>query len=340
MADSIQRRYKNFPPGWDHIRVPVSSRRAALAGLSLYAACRPRALWGQRVAWVCVAIFGPRTLPGRSLTWVPMASLEWVELAETWRRELGAFDEVTGFARLDVHRGGLALLLLRKGSPIAFVKVHHGTGGSILNERRALEAVSKCRPRSFQAPELIQSGFLHGWHYLAAAPLPLGLHRPPRHPPLQAILEEIEGALTQMPRPAGTPEHWRPMHGDFAPWNLRRCAGKSLYLAGKSLYLMDWENAGWGPPNADEVFYRAADAALKNTLPDRSAAAAAANADEAIRFWRGRVAADADNDRDRRLARSLRAALQHMARFPQLGETQSTQAGNPALIVDDLGRSR
>src|SRR4051812_25209257 len=101
MADTMAPRYKDFPPGWNHIKVPMSSRRAALAGLSLYAACRPTALWSQRVAWVCIKIFGPRALPGRSVNWGALARPEWMELSEVWRRELGRFDEVAGFARVD-----------------------------------------------------------------------------------------------------------------------------------------------------------------------------------------------------------------------------------------------
>ena len=45
------------------------------------------------------------------------------------------------------------------------------------------------------------------------------------------------------------------MHGDFTPWNLRSSRTRALSL-------VDWEDAGWGPPDADEVLYRAVSAAL------------------------------------------------------------------------------
>ncbi len=33
--------YKDFPPGWGHIKVPLSSRRAAIAALGLYSPLSP-----------------------------------------------------------------------------------------------------------------------------------------------------------------------------------------------------------------------------------------------------------------------------------------------------------
>lgn len=292
-------RYKDFPPGWGHIKVPVSSRQAAIAGLGLYSPCRRRALWAQWAARACVALFGPIALPGRSFPWVPTSRTAWRELSDAWRRELGAFDEIAGYSRLRNSRPGLALLLLRGGSPIAFVKLRQGDCGSLANERRALDAVWSYRPRAFQVPEPLTLGTAGSWHYLVAAPLAPGLHRPPRNPPLRAIVAEVEAALAGLPRPVETPDHWRPMHGDFAPWNLRQVRGESLVL-------IDWEDAGWAPPGADEVFYQATRAALGHRHPDRC------NIPEAVQFWRERMLAQPENARDRRLAHALREALTRM----------------------------
>jgi Phosphotransferase enzyme family len=293
--------YKDFPPGWGHIKVPVSSRRAALAGLTLYTPCLPRAVWAHRAARACVAIFGPTALLGRSFPWVPMNQGNWLELSDVWRRELGAFDDVAGYSRLQASRTGFALLLLHKGSPVAFVKLRNGDCRSLVNEKHALEAVWRYRPRAFQVPEPLQSGYAGGWHYLASAPRLSTVHRPPRNPPLGTILEEIEGALAGLPRPSEIPDHWRPMHGDFAPWNLRE-------LRRGPLVLIDWEDAGWAPAGADEVFYRATRAALQHELAERC------DAREAVQFWRARVLAEPENARDCRLARRLREVLGRMAR--------------------------
>ena len=118
-----------------------------------------------------------------------------------------------------------------------------------------MQAVWHHRPRSFLAPQPLAAGSTGPWHYLASAPLPPGLHGPARRPPLADILADIDTALGSLPRSSETPAHWRPMHGDFAPWNLRT-------LAGGGLALIDWEAAGWGPPGADRVFYEATSAAL------------------------------------------------------------------------------
>ena len=294
------RRYKDFPPGWGHIKVPLSSRAAALAGLGLYSPSLPRGLWLQRAARIWVEIFGPRTLPGATRPWTPVGEEEWTELADAWHRELGPFDEVAGYHRLQASRPGLALLLLRKGTPMAFVKLRRGNCPTLANERIALEAAWRYGPRAFQVPEPLGSGSAAGWRYLAVAPLPGGLHRPPRDPPLAPILEDIAGALADHPRPANAPEHWRPMHGDFAPWNLRQ-------LQGRLLVLIDWENAAWAPPGADEVFYRATRGALWHESVDRC------EQQEAVQFWRARLPAEPETARDQRLANALKVVLGHMA---------------------------
>jgi phosphotransferase family enzyme len=293
-------RYKDFPPGWGHITVPTSSRSAALAGLGLYSPCRRSAAWAQWAARACVMLFGPAALPGRSFPWVPVSPAEWSELSDAWRRELGAFDEMAGYSRLQASRTGMAVLLLRAGSPIAFVKLRQGESESLFNERRALDAVWNYQPRAFQVPKPLQSGYAAGWHYLVSTPLPPGLHRPPSNPPLAEILGQLEAALACLPRPSGVPDHWRPMHGDFAPWNLRQ-------LPRGPLVLVDWENAGWGPPGADEVLYRATWAALRHRSPDRC------DARESVQFWRERLLAQPENVRDHRLAQALGETLDRMA---------------------------
>lgn len=298
MASLVQW-YKDFPPGWGHIAVPLSSRRGALAALALYSPCRGKGLWAQRAASFVVRMLGPRALLGRSFQWRP--TTEWRALSEVLRRELGEFSEVAGYRRVQASRGGLALLLLRHGLPIAFVKLRQGDGGQLASEWRALDAVCRYQPRAFRVAEPLRFGSIANWYYLATAPLPSSLHRPAHHPPLEAILREVDAALSTLPRPAGTPGHWRPMHGDFAPWNLRQFDGGPLVL-------VDWEDAGWAPPRADEVFYRATRAALWHGAVERC------DAPETVRFWQGRVLAQqAGNDRDWRLAKALGDILSRMA---------------------------
>lgn len=61
--------------------------------------------------------------------------------------------------------------------------------------------------------------------------------------------------LGDVERDDGVPPHWVPMHGDFAPWNVRR-------LSDGRVAVLDWENLAWAPPNADSVYYRMTAAAL------------------------------------------------------------------------------
>ncbi len=294
-------RYKDFPPGWGHIKVPMSSRRAARAALALYGPSGARGVWAQRAATIAVAVFGPGALPGRAFAWTPVGGPEWPALAEVLERELGSFDEVAGYDRLQVTRRGVAVLLLRDGAPLAFVKLGRGDDADLSNETRAMQAVWHHRPRSFLAPQPLAAGSTGPWHYLASAPLPPGLHGPARRPPLADVLADIDTALGSLPRSSETPAHWRPMHGDFAPWNLRT-------LAGGGLALIDWEAAGWGPPGADRVFYEATSAALGRRRP------APCDMYEAVEFWRQRVVAGPGASRDDRLARRLHQALRQMTR--------------------------
>ncbi|HET9011444.1 MAG TPA: phosphotransferase, partial [Gemmatimonadaceae bacterium] len=280
--------YKAFPPSWGPLRIPLSSRRAALAGLSLYSACRPRALLAQRTAWVSVALLGPRALTGRSAPWDPIPPAEWQALEEAWRAEFGAFDEIAGYQRTDPTRGGVAMLLLNAGRAVAFVKARRGDDASLAREVWATQAAWRAPLRSFRVAEPLGSGEVAGWTFAAFAPLPARPHQPPAHPPLHSIVAELDQVLDALPRSAATPANWRPMHGDFTPWNLRQTDGRALYL-------VDWEDVSWAPPGADEVLYRATAAAL-NHQP-----AQPVHAPEAIAFWRARIAARCGDQRDQRL---------------------------------------
>jgi hypothetical protein len=265
----------------------------------MYAACRPQAIWGQRLAAVCVYLLGPRALPGATIDWVPPLSPDsWREAVSLWRDEVGPFDGIAVHQR--ARSTAQTLLLLRAGAPVAFVRMHPGDGSAMAREADVLTRLATFGTRSFAAPVILSLGERGGWHFLVTEPLAAGMHRPARNPPLAEITTEIGEALGDLPRPAGTPDHWRPMHGDLTPWNLRR-------LRTGILGLYDWEGAGWGPPAADEVLYRAAWAALGR----RPLAVAPRAPREAIRFWEERVLGRpvTAERRDRELAEALLRAL-------------------------------
>jgi hypothetical protein len=234
------------------------------------------------------------------VAWDPPVGGAWPEVAAALEAALGSFDEIAGYMRMQVFRPGMALLLLRHGKPLAFVKLRHGDSSALCHEARALAAVSSYGPCSFQVPAVQCVGGVAGWHFLAVSPLPAQLHRTPRKPPLDKILEEVQAALASTPRPPQVPAAWRPMHGDFAPWNLRRTGVDSLFL-------VDWESAGWGPPDADEAFYLATVAALSDRPAPRRVSP------ESARFWRDQMVERPCNARDRRLTIALRRVLERMS---------------------------
>lgn len=105
---------------------------------------------------------------------------------------------------------------------------------------------------------------------LSAGPLDLGVGTAEAHTMVTAVVarssspafaealpwleRDLGDRLGDLPRPAGSPDHWVPCHGDLAPWNLRRTP--------YGLSLFDWEAAGFGPPGFDRAYYEACNAAL------------------------------------------------------------------------------
>ena len=292
-------RYKDFPPGWGHLKIPVSSRAAALAGLALYAPCKRRGILAQKAAWVGVRLLGPAVLPGRSKTWrPPLEAEQWNVLLTKIQAVTGTFDAVAGYQRLQATRPGFGLLLLRDGGPVAFVKLRQGPDESFALEAGAHADVWRFAPRSFSVPEPLGVDHCCDWHFFAARALPPGLHRPADDPPLSVIVGEISEALGRLPPAADTPSHWRPMHGDFTPWNLRSLGGP--------LWLIDWEEAAWGPPGADEVLYRASSAALQGRSSDFAASL------ETLQFWEQQADRLTTNKRDHQFRHALNQVLRGM----------------------------
>lgn len=267
----------------------------------MYTPCKPMGVWFQRVAWGAVSMFGPRTLPGKKVGWEPPMDPElWDALLVRWRQVFGSFETMAVYQRLQMDRSGFLLLLIHNNSPLAFLKIKKHPHSPFLSESNVVNAVSKFRPQSFSIPDLLLLGELAGWHYLATKPLPPYPHRVPKNPPLNLITREIGTALTAIPPPPETLSHWRPMHGDFTPWNLRQ-------LRDGTLVLIDWEDTGWGPPSADEVLYRATAASLGAPLINVS------DADEAVAFWEHRLKTQkTTTERDKKLADSLMGIFKTM----------------------------
>lgn len=254
-----------------------------------------------RTALVLLRLFGPRGLPGRKLEWEPpMDGSCWEQLGSLWRKELGPFDEIAVGERTQADRTGFALLLLRGGRSLAFVKVRQGGAAALQREGEIIERVVHAGARTFFVPEHLSSGGVGRWRYIAVAPLPAISHSVPRDPPLKRIAAEIGSALADLPRDTGVPAHWMPMHGDLTPWNLRE-------LPDGRMVLFDWEDAAWAPPGADEVLYRASAAAIGEGEVSPHAE------HEAIEYWVERIGLRVGaSRRDRSLDEALLRILERM----------------------------
>ena len=193
--------------------------------------------------------------------------------------------------------------------------------------------------RSFRVITCVDSFSYENWSVRLYEPLPQ-LHRPARLDAarIRSVSEEVSLALQPLlPRADGIPSHWRPMHGDFVPWNLRE---DSL----GQLWLIDWEDAGWGPPLADFVRYVVAYYSLGWTTPARIATVVT-NAvgpelfpalTEVASFWMSHPNIDPGEDGatvSRRRAKDSARAARELAPFPVMGARPAGIGSIRPLVV-------
>lgn len=191
-------------------------------------------------------------------------------------------------------------LLIEAGAPRAFLKVGPSGNAELAREHRAVEAVERYGPRTFAVPAVLGASTYGEFSVLAFSALDAVTHKPAARAPIREIATEVSDALGSLPKPAATPAHWRPSHGDLTPWNLRERERGVLTL-------VDWEGAEWAPPGADEVLYHVATNAVLGAS-ERPAGDTA----EARTFWRDRLAERGGGERDTRLARAMIAELDSM----------------------------
>ena len=236
--------------------VPMSSRAAALATLSLYPACKWRGRVAQRLAWAGVRLFGARVLPGARSEWSPPCGEEvWKSLTSAWRPSAGSFDSFGVHLRRPLGRDGFSVLLIESGQPTAFIKIRQSPSAGLRRELIALDALRGRTNPVFGAPEPMDTGDVDGWEYLMLSPLPPQVHTVVRSPAsLRGVVEEIQSLGQSWGKLEPRAPGWVPMHGDLTPWNLR--------LMGEVIFLYDWESAGWGPPGADLLWYDTAVSSL------------------------------------------------------------------------------
>lgn len=234
-----------------------------------FAAAAPIAVPIMRRAFVERAAF---SLPCGASVWQELqaclipegsGSLKWVFFRSQWR--------ATRFAALGLERAG---------SPQAFVSVQRTDLGTF-HPPFASNVV--------RIPALLAEHTVEGWTGRRFEVVPR-LSRTPTCPlsRIIGVANDVSARLAAViPRPCGTAAHWRPMHGDFTPWNLREDRAGALWL-------LDWEDAAWAPPVADLVRYVAAVHSLRHEREQELVNAIIADVPgtrtelgEAGRFWTG-----------------------------------------------------
>jgi hypothetical protein len=284
-----------------------------------------RTLVAHHTGWALVGVLGPRVLPSSRGSWQPpMDADRWDAVADSWRKELGDYDAVAVYERPQASRSGVSALLIADGHPKAFVKLRQEASGLDRSER-VLSALAATPSTHFHSPSPLAGGAEGEWEWLALSPMPLFPHRPARRPPVARIVADIQDRLAPVLERTAVPAHWRPMHGDLTPWNMRRVGPRALWL-------LDWEEVGWGPPGADEVYYSVTASALLG--PRRGPQPADA---EAVRFWRRRVGSRPSGDFDRVLNVALDGILAAMAGPEELDadEEASGQPSGPECPAND-----
>ncbi len=169
----------------------------------------------------------------------------WLDLLAALSKD-GLRTDVVAVHRRTSRRGpGFSAATLEGGEITAFVRV--AGHQDIQAELAILELVRKGDPATFLYPVVTGTGSLGDMAYLTTTSVLNGFHRPPRRPPLEEIVSEVQAVLEPLPRGPEVRPEWVPIHGDLTPWNLRESK--------LGLSLIDWEDATWGPSGADELLY-------------------------------------------------------------------------------------
>lgn len=239
--------FSTYPGSRRFTVVRSAGRRAARVRLLAGAADWRRDTL-DRIGAAAIWTLGTRWLPATDpWPWPPITP-------ETLLGELHVLPDLRILAAAAPRQSGrhrLSILAEFDGSPV--VLKLGAVGAGIERETEALRLLTADPLPGIATPTVIAAGRLQtdgGLAFLATDALGLDGQRPAIDVPLHSFEIDIGDRLSTLPRPTGTDGSFVPVHGDLAPWNLRR--------TGRGLALFDWEAAGWGPPGSDLEHYRAA----------------------------------------------------------------------------------
>ena len=241
--------YIGFPPGKHYLTLPAGNRKVAVGGLALYDATFLHQRFALSAGRVLLRLGIERPFRLRYEPPVPDWWDRWIgEVAEPIVGRVA--DTAFRLPGLPEYAQRVTTLLFNEdGRILAFAK--HLVRDEPSDLSIAAQELLTAQPAAtFRTPALLAHGRFEDMAYHMHAPLPGGGHRQPRPDPavIEAVVDEIQSALAGLPKPGGTPAHYVPVHRDFLAINLRRASDGHLWL-------IDWDNVGWGPPLTDELAY-------------------------------------------------------------------------------------
>ncbi len=153
-------------------------------------------------------------------------------------------------------RARLSLLCTQSDPDRAVVVKLSIVGDGLEREALALSLLTERPLPGIATPRVLSTGRLdERTAYLVTDALGLDRQRPAFGVALHSFERDLADRLGTLPRPIDAIPDAVPVHGDLAPWNLRRTS--------RGLALFDWESAGWGPPGSDLAYYRTSCAELR-----------------------------------------------------------------------------
>lgn len=279
--------------GSDRLLLP-RGRRDAVAGLALLGPSRKVAQLASTAFSGLIQLGGTR-LAGRSVARLPeLIGPALPEVVDAVLKVVGPATGVAIAVPRQADRQRAVVLVLRNGIPRAFIKLNKASE-ELDRERMALEALSGSAS-CVRIPRVIGSGSVAGISWIATdamssarseplAELPNGWRR-------GREFEELESLLGERADPG-----WIPLHGDLAPWNLRRSGGET--------WLLDWEDFAWGPSGADEAYFHA--------TASVACGAAVVGCDPAVaRYWQENLSKRTVADGEAEFLKNLSATLDQM----------------------------
>lgn len=283
------------PLGQGRLQLPTSSRGDARAGLSLLNPNRRAAVAAARIYSTWITLAGPR-LAGTAVHGVPdILRHGGDDLLHQVQQSIGPFTGSAIIAPRQSDRPRMAMLALRDGVPIAFIKFNEDPE-ALMRERLVLDRLASGGV-NIRTPRVIGDGVAGAVHWIACSAMSSPWTRPVAELPngwrAGAEFTALAGLLGPAPSSDAVV-----LHGDLAPWNLRLCAGEP--------WLLDWEDICWGPPGADEAYFHC-------TATVVCGAELRPASQDAVDFWTAIVSCRTGEGADQKLSDQLLETLRRMA---------------------------